>query len=388
MGCGSRLPEAEVPLDIHDNEGANEAEVDPSFTSEPKEETGLEYELPESVLEDTTAEAVLPESELPEIDEPAAEKGDALPPSEDLSWEVDDKLIEASASIPDEPAPVEARKSTSDFSWDDTDLVVEADDVKEGMPFKEVEPPQVVDFSTQEALEHLFPDQRVEETREAVSHLFPDGRGHTGQDFIDVVVGKPKKVDIKEPMPELEEPACPGCGSALAADGFVYPPYVFAAMGKARLEAGEARLKEKLHEKAIESFEMAMKLFDRAGNGKMVADARKKVDEGYDAMANEHFLQGENHRKVKEYEWAIVQFKKARELYMLTTDPKMRSKCAEKARECYVEWGRALESEGDKFAKSGMTRDALASYQDAAKKYREGDAHKKLKDLEKKIMKA
>lgn len=399
MGCGERLPEVEAPLDIHDNEGTNEPEVDSSFTSKGPENADLENELPESILEDNPTEAVLPESELPEIEETvAAEAGEALPPPEGLSWEVDDKLVEASASIIDEPAPVdpppteETPKPTSDFSWDDTDLIVESDEVKEGMPFKEVAPPRVfsgdVDFSTEAALDHLFPNEREAETREAVIHLFPEGRGHTGQDFIDVVVGKPTRVDIKEPMPELEEPACPGCGSALAADGFVYPPYVFEAMGKARLEAGEERLKEKLHEKAIESFEMAMKLFDRAGNGKMVADARKKVDEGYDAMASEHFQQGENHRKVREYEWAIVQFKKARELYMFTTDPKMRAKCSEKARECYVEWGRELEDEGDKLAKAGMTRDALAKYQDAAKKYREGDAHKKLKDLEKKIMKA
>jgi hypothetical protein len=350
-------------------------------------------------LDEEPHEEVLPESSLPEIADTEVATGEAeLPPADDLSWEVDEKLIEASATIEDDPAPVEipsvdvVPEAKSDISWDDTDLVVGADEVKEGMPFKEVAPPRVFsgdgEFSTEEALDHLFPDERHIATRDAVVHLFPEGRGHTGKDFIDVVVGKPTKVDIKEPMAELEEPACPGCGSSLAADGFVYPPYVFEAMGRARLEAGEARLKEKLHEKAIESFEMAMKLFERAGNKKLVAEARKKVDEGYDSMANEHFQQGENHRKVHEYEWAIVQFKKARELYMFTTDPKMRGKCSEKARECYVDWGRELESEGDKLVKAGMTRDALVKYQDAAKKYREGDAHKKLKDLEKKIMKA
>jgi Flp pilus assembly protein TadD len=83
-----------------------------------------------------------------------------------------------------------------------------------------------------------------------------------------------------------------------------------------------------------------------------------------------------------------VQFRKARELYMFSTDAKKRAKCSEKVRDSYAGWGKLLEDEGDALAKSGNTRDALLKYQEAAAKYREAGAKKKLKGLDKKIRKA
>ena len=105
-------------------------------------------------------------------------------------------------------------------------------------------------------------------------------------------------------------------------------------------------------------------------------------------MAQYHYDEAEAHLKENDFEWAIVQFKKARELYMFTTDSKKRARCAERAREAYVIWGKALESEGDDLAKSKQTRDALVKYQEAAAKYREGGDSKKLKGLDRKIRKA
>ncbi|NHJ13114.1 MAG: hypothetical protein EAX95_05520 [Candidatus Thorarchaeota archaeon] len=395
MGCGSKLTEIDQPMDVHDDE-QNQSET---HTLETLEEgsADLEFELPDSTLEEVPEDAVLSEPVIEDTEPLESTEEAELPPADDLSWEVDEKLLKAAPEPEEEltvvEVPSEEPAGTSrDISWDEEDLVIEAEEVKEGMPFKEVEPPRVVsgefDSTTEAALVHLFPDERHTATRDAVAHLFPEGRGVTSKDFIDVVVGKPTKIDVSEPMHELEEPACPSCGTALASDGFVYPDYVFDAMGRARLESGIERMKENMHEKAIESFEMAKKLYERANNEKMVAECGKKIDEGYDAMANEHFLQGEKHRKAEEYEWAIVQFKKAREIYMFSTDVKKRAKCSEKARECYVDWGRVLEDEGDRLAKAGMTRDALAKYQEAARKFREGDDQKKLKDLEKRIMKA
>jgi hypothetical protein len=109
---------------------------------------------------------------------------------------------------------------------------------------------------------------------------------------------------------------------------------------------------------------------------------------GYDAMAKFHYDEAESRLGEGDFEWAVVQFKKARELYMFTTDTKKRARCAERAREAFVLWGKALESEGDKLAKSGKTREALAKYQEAAAKFREGGDSKKLKGLDRKIRKA
>ena len=139
------------------------------------------------------------------------------------------------------------------------------------------------------------------------------------------------------------------------------------------------------HEGAIEQFEIAKKLFEHGELGKLVDEATKHVDAGYDAMAEHHYVQAENHLRENQYDWAIVQFKKARELYMFSTDEKKRAKCAQKTRETYEEWGKCLESDGDKLAKAGQTREALAKYTEAAEKYREAEAPKRLRGLEKKI---
>ncbi|MHA2386709.1 MAG: hypothetical protein ACXAEE_10925, partial [Candidatus Thorarchaeota archaeon] len=106
------------------------------------------------------------------------------------------------------------------------------------------------------------------------------GRGVTSKDFIDVVVGEPKKIAVTTPMPELDTPECPSCGFSISGDGFEYPGYVYEAMGKARMEDGYGKLEAKEFEPAIETFEMAKKLFERAANEKAIADATKMIDEG------------------------------------------------------------------------------------------------------------
>ena len=420
IGCGNKVPE-------------NLPTAPPEHTLEESEILDESEGLPD--LEDSGLD------DLP-ADTPAADESEVLPPTEgDLSWEdsvpkpepllveelsssetaqtaavsdgppllplgesedlaeeelpIDETTLTASESESPPLLPLgeseEPAGRSTDMTWDE-----ESYEIKEGMPFTEVEPPRVYDdevpVSTEEALDHLFPEgapkEVREETKEAVEHLFPEGRGSTTTTFIDVVVGKPSKVGLKGPLKELETPACPNCGIALSADEFEYPPYVFDAMGKARLEHGTHHLEENEHEKAIESFEIAKMLFERAGNEKGIAESTKRVDIGYDAMAQFHFDQAENHMKTHEFEWAVVQFRKARELYMFSTDAKKRARCSEKVREAYVEWGKDLETQGDQLAKQGSSRDALTKYQEAAAKFREGNESKRLKGLEKKIRKA
>jgi len=387
MGCGNRLPNGHVTMATEDSEDVlpdvSELDEIPELGEPPAElETLPETELPEV---DNSMEEVIPTP----VVTPLVEEG--------LSWEVDDALVESASaetpvSIP-EPvavvAPERAEKSSEDLSWDVKGIEPE---IKVGMPFKEVEPPRVmaeeIEVHPVEVFDHLFPEGRDDATRDAVTHLFPGGRGVTSRDFIDVVVGTPKRISVTTPMPELDTPECPSCGFSISGDGFEYPGYVYEAMGKARMEDGIRKLEAKEFEPAIETFEMAKKLFERAAHEKAIADATKMIDEGYDAMANDHFEQAESHRKAQEYEWAIVQFRKARELYMFSTDAKKRTKCSEKVRECYVEWGRNLEDEGDVLAKAGQTRKALSKYQEAAQRYREGEDSKRLKSLDKKIRKA
>jgi hypothetical protein len=383
INCGHRIGDP-VP-----DEAAPSSEAPPAST-----EDGALSELPETTLGEPSLPEVdelgleeLPEPETPEPPESSGE--DALPPVEELSWE--DEMPEPSEpkSEPDTPAPTELEAvpkavDVEDLSWEEG-----ATEIKEGMPFKEVEPPRVVteDIDMTDAVEHLFPSSGDDATREAVAHLFPEGRGTTSSSFIDVVVGKPNRISAA-PVKELDTPACPSCGAAITGDSFEYPGYVFEAMGKARMERGDELLSEDEHERAIESYEVAKLLFERAGNEKGVAEATKKIDIGYDAMARFHFDQGETHLKEGQFEWAIVQFKKARELYMFSTDAKKRAKCSEKSREAYEEWGKALESEGDDMVKAGNSREALMKYQEAAAKYREGKATKRLRGLDKKIRKA
>ncbi len=390
IGCGNKVPE--------------------NLPTAPPEPTLEESE----VLDETEELPSLDDSDLDDVpsDTPTVSEPEVLPPvEEDISWEdsvpaheplqVEDnfesdettKYVGGSGGPPLLPIgePKEAVGKSTDMSWEDSGY-----EIPEGMPFKEIEPPRVYDeevpVSTEEALDHLFPEgapkEVREETKEAVEHLFPEGRGSTTTTFIDVVVGKPSKVGLKRPLRELETPACPNCGVFLSADEFEYPAYVFDAMGKARLEQGAHHLHENEHEKAIESFEIAKMLFEKAGNEKGIAESTKRVDIGYDAMAQFHYDQADNHMKAHEFEWAVVQYRKARELYMFSTDAKKRARCSEKVREAYVEWGKDLESQGDQLAKQGSSREALSMYQEAAAKFREGDEKKRLRGLEKKIKKA
>ena len=390
IGCGNKVPDnlptAPPEPTLEESEVLDEDELLPSL-----EDSGLEdiSDSPPSVTE--------PE-ELPPVTDDLSWEEEILDP-EPVKTEENQPTDEMSASdVVDEGPPLlpigepeEPAGRSTDMSWEEG-----VEEIKVGMPFKEVEPPRVYDeeipISTEEALDHLFPDgapkEIREETKQAVEHLFPEGRGTTTTTFIDVVVGKPSKVGLKGPLQELQTPACPNCGITLSSDEFEYPPYVFEAMGKARLEYGMQHLEENEHEKAIESFEIAKMLFEKAGNEKGVAESIKRVDMGYDAMAKYHYDQGESHMKANEFEWAVVQFRKARELYMFSTDAKKRARCSERVREAYVEWGKDLEDQGDQLAKQGNTRDALAKYQEAAAKFREGNDKKRLRGLEKKIRKA
>lgn len=379
INCGQKLPDAPMPI-------SPDAEVVEGDIEPPSESAEMLPALEESELEEIE-EPSFSDSEIPE--------SETLPPVDELSWEegmspaapTPTETPQAAESVPI-PMPddvIPKAVDIEDLSWEG-----EMDEPKEGMPFKEVEPPRVVaeEIDMASAMEHLFPEKSDDATREAVAHLFPEGRGSTSSSFIDVVVGTPSRVGITKPMKELETPSCPHCGAALTADEFEYPSYVFEAMGKARMDQGEQLLKSNDHEKAIEAFEMAKILFERAGNEKAVADSTKKVDDGYDEMAKFHYDQGESHLKANEFEWAVVQFRKARELYMFSTDAKKRARCSEKVRESYAGWGKLLEDEGDALSKSGSTREALMKYQEAAAKFREGGASKRLKGLDKKIRKA
>ncbi|TFG34931.1 hypothetical protein EU527_01085 [Candidatus Thorarchaeota archaeon] len=367
------------------------------------------FDLPIHTDNEETVEDVLPsleESVLEEIKEPVStevtnpvSETTNPEPSEDLTWEEEIPYlpqeevskIELTSDTTNQPIIEEVKEprnidDSNDLSWDEG--------IKEGMPFKEVAPPRVVAeaddmaVSTDDALSHLFPEMKDDATREAVTHLFPGGRGSTNPTFIDVVVGKPAKISIKTPLSELEHPSCPNCGITITSDGFEYPPYVFDAMGKARSDHADKLLKDNEHERAIEYYEMAKMLFEKSGNEKNIAEAIRRIDLGYDAMAQFHYDEAEVLLKEGNFEWAVVQFKKARELYMFTTDSKKRARCAERARDAYIEWGKHLESEGDQLAKESKTRDALSKYQDAAAKFREGGDTKRLRGLDKKIRKA
>ena len=390
IGCGNKVPEnlptAPPEPTLEESEILDETEELPSLEDS-------EFEDPTSETPAVSEPEVLPPIEEDLSWEESMPTPEALPVEEDLSFDETTVVAVESDGPPLLPIgePETPAGRSTDMSWDEG-----AEEIKVGMPFKEVEPPRVYDeevpVTAEEALEHLFPEgapkEVREETKEAVEHLFPEGRGSTTTTFIDVVVGKPSKVGLKGPLKELETPVCPNCGVAISSDEFDYPPYVFEAMGKARLENGEHHLHGNEHEKAIESFEIAKMLFERAGNEKGVAESTKRVDIGYDEMAKFHFDQGDNHMKAHEFEWAVVQFRKARELYMFSTDAKKRAHCSEKVREAYTEWGKDLEVQGDHLAKQGSSRDALAKYQEAAAKFREGDEKKRLRGLEKKIRKA
>lgn len=356
-------------------------------------------ELPPSELEDlvdaTLEEEVLPDlegweeegaplmkeslSELEDADmEPKPVRDEVLHSSEKYTrgWEEETVESDELEQMDDEPSDQEKEYSKEDLAWETPHAT--SSDVKEGMPFIEVTPPKVRDYEEPEVVE-------VSSDDDVVSHLFPRGRGETTDDFIDAVVGKPKRIGADISPSIIETPTCPGCGMAISRDEFEYPDYVYEAMGRARLDQGTEYLKDNEHEKGIEQFEIAKKLYEHANNEKMIDESTKRIDQGYDEMAEHHYIQGETLIKEGQFEWGIVQFKKARELYMFSTDTKKRVKCSQRVRDSYEEWGKALEDEGDKLLKTGDTRAALAMYTQAAEKYREAEAPKRLRGLDKKI---
>ena len=343
--------------------------------------------LEENILEDmaapveiseSTEEAVLPDLSESVLSEPptSVQTNEVTLPPADLTWE------DSESSSEEEDYEPTMLKEVDDAIHEFEEVAWDEGEIKEGMPFREVEPPRVVDAefkdATDEALEHLFPDESERTAVAAVTHLFPDGRTTASRDFIDAVVGKPDKVGVSVEMPEL----------SLTGDDFDYPPNVYEAMGNARVEHGEKLLKQGEHDRAIEQFEMAKKIVCLANNDKLLKDIDRKIDAGYEAKAEAHFQLGERHLKAQEYEWSIVQYRKAREFFMFTKLAKMRAKCAEKVRDAYSEWGKALEEEGDALVKAGKTREALVKYKQASEKFTEADDRKKLRGLEKKIRKA
>ncbi|RLI47867.1 MAG: hypothetical protein DRO73_10815 [Candidatus Thorarchaeota archaeon] len=368
------------------------AESEPVTSTPPRKTISAERAEPALDSLPPLDDSLLPQ---PEETTPASERPAAADTTlertsgEELMWDVEGDMEDHDAHEIKEvdELPIEERDATVAGE-------IEPEDVTEGDPFREVEPPIPVDvedlseLAPPEARDHLFTELEEVPRVEEVAHLFPKGKGTTSREFIDVIVGKPKRIGISEPMKELETPSCPHCGAVLTGDDFEYPGYVYEAMGRARMEHGNELLKKGEHERAIEEFERAKKLYNRAKNEKMVAEASKRVDEGYETMAASHFSEGERHLKEKEFEWAIVQFKKAREIYMFTSLAKMRAKCTDRIKRTYEEWGKALEEEGDRLAKAGDSRRALAKYQEAAEKYREAEAPKRLKGLEKKIRRA
>ncbi|NWF95149.1 MAG: hypothetical protein HXY34_03320 [Candidatus Thorarchaeota archaeon] len=390
--------------------------------SSDEELLGLPEELPDDTLERRMMDYLAGEigssrAYSDDTGQITDETVDTLPPLEDDDMEDTDGFI-----VPEEPLSShtghehgtdehsDASPGTSELETGTSDLLTEShsdeppaywadspmtelspDDVREGDPFVEVAPPTVVldePEPSESVREHLFPREEDETTAEAMSHLFPSGRGTTSRDFVDAVVGRPSGISGKVRVKEIEVPPCPSCGALVTGDGFVYPDYVYEAMARARTEQGIQLLKSNEHEKAIDAFEKARMLYEKTGNAKLIEEAKRRVDEGYIAMAAFHYYEAERHLKDSEFEWAIVQFKKARELYMLTDDAKMRAKAAERVRDCYAAWGKALEDEGDALAKKGQTREALSKYQQSAEKYKAGDDTKRLKGLERKIRKA
>jgi len=379
LKCGTRIGESSAGITTTDESTIED-------TSELEDSTLESTEPTETELTFSEGDLGIPSAS---VEEPS------LPPESEIGWEKETS-VEIDAPPPDDILPpledVSSEEAPLEFEMESESEVDPSEEDDEGMPFKEIEPPLVLAEApdeTNEVRAHLFTEEEEHSaTREAVQHLFPKGRGETSEDFIDIVVGKPKKIGITQQLEEFIAPDCPDCGKTVISDGFEYPHYVYGAMGKARVEAGIEKLKNNDHEEAIELFEKGKILYERAEDSKSAQECVKLTDRGYEAMAESHYLQGEKHLKEHEFEWAIVQFKKAREIYMFTTDSKKRGKSAQKARDCYIEWGKLLEHEGDDLAKRGESRDALVKYQQAAEKFKDGDEPKKLRGLEKKIRKA
>jgi hypothetical protein len=417
INCGNRVPEDlrtitteadsltwDEPVTTASPQ-TDESVIAPDSSSEISQSTEDEIvELPPVELSwedaETPGEASLPPVE-PQLDSPPLKPIDdtASEKAPDLSWDDVDTLVEEAESVPKAKTPLGTpplrpiddtiKAEKEDLSWEEPELA--PDTIEQGEPFKEIEPPKVFSEDDKHFPETEPPtavDDIESTTDDAITHLFPEGCSDTTPDFIDAVVGEAKKITISTPMLELETPTCPSCGTVLTGDDFEYPPYVYSAMGKARLDHGIKLLNENQPQEAIESFERAKKLYEKADDEKMIEIAIGKIDEGYDGMGNAHFELGERHLKEGEFEWAIVQFRKAREIYMLSTDKKLRAKCAEMIRIGYLAWGKSLEDEADRVSKQGDVRTALERYRQAAEKYRDGGDNKRLKGLEKKIRKA
>ncbi len=397
--CGTRLTPTAGPAEPILKEGpSTEPELSDDQTS--TSSSTPSRQSPENVDSDSTSLDEAPSIEsTPEASE--KEELESAPPQSHSAFQVaedsedgsvpgfrrteppqviTDKEFQTPVRVVDAPTSVEMRDAV--ISWDEPSTSIE------DMSLKMDEPPSAVAPEDTEVAKPEAPSSDKTVTIDAFKHLFPEGRGETSTDFIDRVVGTQERIRIKGPLAELETPTCPSCGAELTSDGFTYPPYVFEAMARARFEAGQEKMNDNEYESAIECFEKAKLLAERAKNKKLIDQCVNMIDKGYEGMASSHFALGEKHLKAHEFEWAIVQFKKARQLYMFTTQSKKRAKCSDKVRECFFVWGKTLEEEGDRLAKSGKSREALLKYQEAAEKYKESGDPRRLRGLEKKIRRA
>ena len=180
---------------------------------------------------------------------------------------------------------------------------------------------------------------------------------------------------------------CPKCGHIYTPDNFEYPEYVYAAMGRARMEAAIELIKEKRYTEAIELLNKAKKIYEHANIEDGIKNTIEKINESYISMGEIYRKQGEQLLKQKQYEDAIVQFNYARSYYIKADAEKRVNSMDNKIQETYQKLGEELQKEAEQEVKQGNNKIALALYQKAINIYLKINETKKIKEIEKKMKK-
>lgn len=208
--------------------------------------------------------------------------------------------------------------------------------------------------------------------------------------------GEDIEFEIEEPIEEgipvsaasvTSTITCPRCGHIYTPDNFEYPDYVYEAMGKARIEAANALMKEKKFTEAIELLNKAKRIYEHASNEDGIKTTNEKITDAYVSLGEIYRKEGEKLLKNKQYEEAIEQFNIARDYYIKAEDNKRIKNIENKIRETYEKAADEYQKQAEQYAKRGDRSNALNLYQKAIDICLKINDTKTIRDIEKKMRK-
>jgi len=210
----------------------------------------------------------------------------------------------------------------------------------------------------------------------------------TGEEDIEFEIEEPTEEGVSVSAVSVTTTiTCPRCGHIYTPDNFEYPTYVYEAMGKARVEAANALIKEKKYIEAIELLNKAKRIYEHASHEDGIKNTNEKITNAYISLGEIYRKEGESLVKNKQYEDAVRQFEIAKDYYIKAKDSKRIKNMENKINEAYEKAAEDYKKRGDAAVKSDDKKLALELYQKAIDCYLKINDTKSIREIEKKIKK-